>query len=216
VTYEELELITRRDHLLDTSRPYLWISDEILTAFNWAEREAARRARLLVDSRTFSVGIGTDGEAVLDPRVIFVKRAKVVGASRPLLPVLQQDLDMDVPGWEDAVGEPRRYVIGGSTGRLLVYPRPEAAIEVQLTVVRMPLAPITSDGGPEISWRFHDSLLHGACHRLFLKQDADTQDLQKAAFHLAQFEQEFGPKSSAIDETWIRENYSFEDLQGVF
>jgi len=213
---EAIEVL-RAEYLEDTAHPYLWSDEEVTRAFNWAETEASRRARLLVDSSTYTVTVATDGTAALAEAIIFVKRAKLVGADRPLVMALQADLDADVPAWEDAIGEPRYFVPNGDTGVLRVYPKPEAAIDAQLTVVRTPLVAMSADADePEIPSRFHEALLHGAAYRCFSRPDGDTEDQTKAAAHLALFEQEFGPKSSAMDETWIRENYSFGSLQGVF
>ncbi len=90
-------------------------------------------------------------------------------------------------------------------------------VVVRLTVVREPLAPLEADADrPEIPTRYHGALLHGACKRLFQKPDADAEDQRRAAYHEAEFEAEFGKKSAAIDEVWIRENYEAAALEGVF
>jgi len=51
-------------------------------------------------------------------------------------------------------------------------------------------------------------------HRAYLKKDADANDPKKAADSLALFEQEFGRKSSAIDEVWIEREQT--DMDGTF
>lgn len=69
---------------------------------------------------------------------------------------------------------------------------------------------------PEISPRWHYGLINWMLFRMFGKQDAETNDPDKANGALAKFEQEFGKKSSAIDERYIEENYGYDGYDGVF
>jgi hypothetical protein len=48
------------------------------------------------------------------------------------------------------------------------------------------------------------ALRHWIAYRAYLKPDEDTYRPDKAKEAMALFEQEFGPKSSAIDEAWIQ------------
>ncbi len=69
---------------------------------------------------------------------------------------------------------------------------------------------------PEIPARYHYGLVNWMLFRMFNKQDAQTNDPEKAAASLLKFEQEFGKKSSAIDERYIQENYGIDEYDGVF
>jgi hypothetical protein len=69
---------------------------------------------------------------------------------------------------------------------------------------------------PEINRRFHESLVFWMLYRAYSKQDAETKDAKKAGENLALFEQEFGKKSSAIDEAWIEREHGYTDEEGVF
>jgi len=69
---------------------------------------------------------------------------------------------------------------------------------------------------PEIPARYHYGLVNWMLFRMFNKQDAQTNDPEKAAKAEAAFEKEFGKKSSAIDERYIQENYGFDEFDGVF
>jgi hypothetical protein len=44
----------------------------------------------------------------------------------------------------------------------------------------------------------------------------DVYDLKKAQEQLALFEQEFGKRSSAIDETWIEREQQYDEYDGTF
>ena len=215
----EMIQVAREDWLLGTAKPYLWSDDQIRRAINGALVDACRRGRLIVDASTFTLSFDGPSSVPLDERVIFIRRAIVTGASRPLRRASIKDLDEKRPGWEDEVGEPTHYVVDAETMAVRLFPAADGImpIEVRLTVVREPLAPLEVDSDrPEIPTRYHGALLHGACKRLFQKPDADAEDQRRAAYHEAEFEAEFGKKSAAIDEVWIRENYEAAALEGVF
>lgn len=192
----------------DAVTPYLWSDDELIEYANDAELEACRRSRLIVDSSTaaicqIAVVAGTATYA-LDPRVLFVRRARLTGLL-PLKRKNMQDMDIQYPGWEDAAaGTPSAFIPDFETGKIRLYPTPDAAATLNLMVVRDPLAEMNDDSDtPEIAARYHRSLRFWMMHRAYLKKDADANDPKKAAESLALFEQEFGKKSSALDETWI-------------
>jgi len=69
---------------------------------------------------------------------------------------------------------------------------------------------------PEIAPRYHHGIVQWMLWRAFGKQDAQTNDPDRAAKALAAFEAEFGKKSSAIDETYINEQQLYDDYDGVF
>lgn len=215
----EMILAAREDYLLDTAEPYLWSDDQITRAINSELIEACRRGRLIVDASTFTLTFDGPNSVQLDERVIFIRRAIAVGATRPLRRASIKDLDEKRPGWEDEVGEPTHYVVDAESMALRLFPAADGItpVEVKLTVVREPLTPLVADTDrPEIPTRYHGALLHGACARLFRKPDSDAEDQRRAAYHEAEFETEFGKKSAAIDEVWIRENYEAAALEGVF
>lgn len=69
---------------------------------------------------------------------------------------------------------------------------------------------------PEIPARYHPGLVHWMLARAFGKQDSETNDPEKAKQALAEFEVEFGKKSSAIDEKYIEDQYGYDGYDGVF
>jgi hypothetical protein len=118
-----------------------------------------------------------------------------------------QDLETSDPYWEDASATtyPCAFVPDWESGKLRFHPPPTAQLTALLTVVRDPLAEVTNeDDTPEIAARYHRSLRHWMAYRAYLKPDEDTYRPDKAKEAMALFEQEFGPKSSAIDEAWIQ------------
>lgn len=204
-----LDLITLfRNEADDATEPYLWSDDELIEFANDAENEACRRARLLVDSSTAMTRIVLDpldaGVTTLDPAIIFVRRAQLVGR-RPLQRMTMRDMDNWNPFWRNTPpGPPRMFITDSDTGALLLYPAPLGPDDLRLTVVRTPLVEMKDEqDSPEIPARFHRSLRYWMLYRAYSKQDSQANDPKKAADSLALFEQEFGKKSSAIDENWI-------------
>jgi hypothetical protein len=211
------DLITLfRNEADDATEPYLWSDEEVTEFANDAENEACRRARLLVDSSGAVARIdmlAADGGIVqLHPAVVFVRRAKMPG-HRPLRRITLRDLDAHNPYWEDAAaGQPIGFVPDYQTGALMLYPAPAVDDSLWLTVVRTPLVEMRSlEDSPEIAPRFHRSLRHWMLYRAYSKQDSQANDPKKAADSLALFEQEFGKKSSAIDENWIAHEQMDDD-----
>lgn len=198
----------------------LWSDADWTRYANRRQREASRRARLLVDSTsdltkvTLAAGVAV---TKLDPRILFLRRVRL--AARPVFlgRVSHHRLDCEEPSWEDETGEPRAYVPDMDTGALRPYPIPIVDTEVRLTVVRLPLKDL-KDGKdvPEIASHLHDALVDGMVAEAFMKKDSEAFDPTRAADHEAAFTAEFGPKSSAIDEAWLQREHDYLPAEGNF
>jgi hypothetical protein len=211
------DLITLfRNEADDATEPYLWDDEEVIDFANEAESEACRRSRLLVDSTSALTQLLVDpldaGVISLDPSIVFVRRAMLAGR-RPLHRMTVRDLDAHNPYWMNAgPAVPLAYVTDFQTGAILLHPVPAAEDMLLLTVVRTPLVEMRSlEDSPEIAPRFHRSLRYWMLYRAYSKQDSQANDPKKAADSLALFEQEFGKKSSAIDENWIAHEQMDDD-----
>lgn len=201
----------------DTVQPYLWDDDELIDFANDAQDEACRRARLLVDSSTpevtaLAVLASENGVLDLDERILFIRRARLSGRAA-LLRMNMQDMENWNPMWQDMLaGTPTMFITDYSTGKLLLWPKPDADTTLLLTVVRTAMDPMeTPDDTPEIAPRYHRSLRFWMLYRAYSKQDSQANDPKKAADSLALFEQEFGKKSAAIDEAWIEREQTTMD-----
>lgn len=203
-----------RGEVDDRVEPFLWTPEEALEYLNDAENEAGRRIRAFIDSTTTAVcqvTVPTTGIAVLDQRVLFVRKVRFAGRS-PLRRMNMQDMESFDPMWEDASAStyPQAFIPDWQTGKLRFHNKPSAQLTALLTVVRDPLVAMTKrDDTPEINPRYHRSLRYWMAHRAYLKPDEETYDPKRAGEMLALFENEFGKKSSAIDEMWI-EREQFE------
>jgi hypothetical protein len=188
---------------------------------NEAVNEASRRAKLIVDSTTTAICRITvaSGTAVytLDPRIIAIRRVKLASNARVLGKSVYWELDEAYPRWDESTGTVDRIVTGMDTDKIRLFRIPTVADTLQLTVVRLPLLPLAKDGDtPEINARFHRSLVYYIKHKAYNNQDSEVFDPNKADVHLAFFEQEFGPKSAAINEVFEEMNYGYQPGDGHY
>lgn len=216
MTRGELRRRWRRRVKDDRAQSYLWSEEDFDAFLDEAIIEAARRAHLIVDSSSNLTQLSlVAGElsCPLDLRILFVRRARLVIARRKLNPVMTRDLDQQVPDWESATASsPLVYVPDWQSGALAVWPPSAIDDTLALTVVREPLAGLSSDTeSPEIAPRYHLSLLDWVSYRAYSDQDADGADPKAAASALAAFELEFGPRAGAINEAFSLANYSLDD-----
>lgn len=187
--------------------------DELLTIYaNEGQEEACRRGQLLRDSLSAmcTVQFTAGAEAmVLDARVINVLRAHIDGQPVAILDVDQMDEGM--PGWQfrNATGQPSHLVSGLTTGMLHLWPRPELAGSLRLTVQRLPIKPMKVDADkPEIRPELHAGLVDWMLYRAYSREDTDLYNDTKAAVALGRFEAEFGRKVSGRNEEWVRQGGS--------
>lgn len=215
-------ILQARAELDDQAEPFLWPDDELQGYANEAEQEACRRSRLLIDSTTTAITQMTvtlgDPMITLDSRIIFVRRARLSGQDAPLARSTVREIDAFIPGWEDVSNStPLAMITDYETGKLRLYPPPVAAGTLKLNVYRLPLLDMNENtDSPEINARFHRSLIHWIKYRAYLKKDSETHDPDEASKALALFEQDFGKRSSAIDETWVQREQMSDPFDGTF
>jgi hypothetical protein len=211
-----------RPRLDDVNSPYLISDAEMILYANEAQMEAARRARLFVDSTTQAItqisATANSWRHAIDSRIIFVKRARFSSQSFNLKKRSVEWMDRHIPGWEDHdAATPIYYIADYDSGYLCTYPKLKTADTLKLTVVREPLNPLEAMADePELKARHQYGMVDWILHRCYAKRDADIYDPQKSLEHLALFEAEFGKRSTAQDENYIHEQYDFEAEEGVY
>lgn len=210
MTLQDLITLYRAD-MQDEQEPY-FCSDKLLTLYaNEAQDEACRRGRLLVDSSSPFCKIAYqagDATVPLDPSVLNVLRA--VGDDGQHMAMVEADvMDADYPAWRSLshrYRRPTRLVSGLDTGALHLWPRPNEAGTIELTVQRLPKARLVNmTDEPEIRAEAHPALAQWLCYRAFSRQDTELFNENKAQAALKKFEAEFGPKVSLRNEQWVRE-----------
>lgn len=196
----------RRD-ISDTVKPYFVSDESALLYLNEAQTEAARRARLIIDSTspvsTASVSAG-DPMVSIDPRIVSIRRIRLASQSEQLRKKQAREMDEVNPGWDASTSQstPCFAILDYATNQIRLYPTPQNGDDLQMTVVREPLDAMEFSSEPEIAPRWHLSLIEWMKFRAYINDDTELYDEKKAARALGLFEQEFGPKRSASDEAF--------------
>jgi len=197
--------------------PYKYRDNSLELWANEAVVEANRRARLLIDSsETIGLASGVS-EYKLPANSIFIRRAKISTEELPLDTTSYRVLDDDVAGWESHTGTPSDYFTDMNAGYFSVYPTPTSNLILNLTTIKEPvlgeIIPI-----PE---RYHYSLVYWLLFRAYsipLAVDTNTTTVrrQNSLDNLVLFEQEFGEKSSALNETFDLRNRPLNNSDGTY
>ena len=221
MTFAEIEKLVRReidDEVGADADRYVqqW---QILSYLNDAEREACIRGRLLTDSTTdevcaveLSAGVATYAH---DPRILSVLRGKLTGAGKPLSKISFTRLDELVEGWEDQSGEPVAFVTGMDKGLLRLFKAPVAAGMLNLTVIRLPLADVTTKTSPEINPYLHVALIPWIKYRIYGNQDSELFNGNRSAEMLARFEAKFGKRPADQADIFEAMQIPTYELPGV-
>lgn len=203
-----------RVEISDIAKPYLVSDETALRYLNEAQLEASRRAHLLVDSTSPAsqacVSLG-DSVVSIDPRIISIRRMRLASETNQLRKVRSREMDDCIPGWdaETSQSTPIYAVMDYGTNQLYLYPTPSVADDLLMTVVREPVNTLAADTDvPEIAPRWNQGLIEWMKFRSYINDDSELFNEKQAARALATFEQEFGPKRSALDEVFESSVYN--------
>jgi hypothetical protein len=185
-----------------------WSNAEITGYANEAVTEYARR-RLMLDRSTedtCEIAVVTDqADYPLDPRVLDILRVELDG--KPLAKTSLQELDWHNPDWATLTGTPQRYLEQrgvGHLGTLTLFPIPNAAGTLNLTVSRLPLAPMAwadrATAEPEVPLEDRSALLWWMEFLAYQRQDDDYYDPKRAEAAAATFTTLVGTRPSAALE----------------
>ncbi len=187
---------------------YHLTTEKAVLYFNEAIHEACRRARLLVDRTTAAICeiAVTAGSPVISysPRIIKIRRVRLVGRETPLTRRYVADMDRLGSNWEEQTGTTDSYVADYATGKIFLHRIPAENGTLKLVVVRLPLADLTGALAeePEIAPHYHPALVSYVVYKMRSIEDTELYDPRKAALAEAEFEREFGPKRSALNEVY--------------
>lgn len=206
---------SRLDDPLDGDE--LWTDDELTGFINEAINEACIRARLNLDSSTPEVTkldvVAGKATYTLHESIFVIERGYLETSQQVLGKIGFQDLDERSHVWPRDQGRSIYFLTdldsytdaGNLSQQLQLYPIPETTETLSLTVYRLPLYPLCTDGDePEIPPQHHPYLIDWVCHKAYLKQDADTLDIDKALSYETKFERRFGMPVDARKQEWQR------------
>jgi len=171
----------------------LFSDEEIYDAIDEAYIGFALDTEMLRDSRTDSVTLLTvtadDPWVDLSDKVIDIKRARLITPSKRHISVFNyQDMDFGsvnfndyfnvstASNWEDSEGTPRAIIKNMDEGALRLYPTPDEAGTMRITITRLPLISISeaTSGNPlEFDSHWKNALVFGALRELYIREDSD-------------------------------------------
>jgi len=184
-----------RGLLDDNQTPYLWSDAELTAYLNKSINELCEEAELLKDSTTTAICqiAIVAGKSIysLDERVLKIKRARLVIYDTWITRRTTEFMDRYYRSWDSVLtspGTPAAFIEDQNTGKITIYPVPDADDTLKMTVVRLPLVQMsttTLTASPEVHMKYHFDLLDGILWRAYSKQDAETYDPKKANTHRA-------------------------------
>jgi hypothetical protein len=193
-----------RADVVDTATPYLWSELEVWDYLDDAFHMFARLTDGISDNTSTMTSISVvaaTATAVLDPRILKIRRAVLASTGRPLKILNVEDTPVQAlndygalppVGYDYLPGVVTSMVIGEQKGQCRWVQVPVVADTVNLTVYRLPLAPVTADSADsaldEIDYWHHRHLLMWMKYRAYGKQDADTYNKGKSADYRVMFE----------------------------
>lgn len=199
-TPAQLLALARRE-LSDAVEPYLWSDNDLYFYMDEAQREFARRTKIITDATNFTdlVVSASDPWIELDPIIIDVKRAVLTTSKRVLeietLEEFQHGYYVDDYGlrkkgyWEDDTGVPTHALLNVEMDMIRLYPTPTDSDELDLTVWREPTCDIEdSTSSFQIPTRYIYKLLYKIKELAYSKQDYETFDGDKREANLALWE----------------------------
>lgn len=199
--FSEIELSVRITADDNTTGDRLWSQSEILEYTQDAENEAAERAGLLLDNSSAFTDIAVNTTTALynlSNTIVEVRSAIMALGTKELMSTSERVLDQSYTSWRSATGTPRSYFVS-ATNEIRVHPQPIVADTINMTVTRFPNTPITTSSSPEIQVRDHPGLLLWILYRMYMKNDSETLNVDKAKDYEEQFDKWFGPKKTRIE-----------------
>lgn len=198
-----------RDTLRDTVEPYLVSDDTLAASLDEIQRRFTEHTLCLTNASDYTLDV-VEGTVWydLDPRIIKVRRAYLVGAMRDVLPTTSEDVqrltfvqDYGQAGndWRRRVGVPELMITDLEQGKVRLTPTPQADDTMELEVYLYP-APVADVDSPlSIPDRWRTALVPGVVAELYLKQDSELYDPKAAERFMQIWEMRLREALSAIE-----------------
>jgi len=205
MTVEEIITVCRAmlDDVKGAGKP-LWSDDELVEYANHAESRIAEECLVLRDSDTAADGSHVPvcviplsspytNTFTLHPSILQIFDVEYGTERKVLVRTSREDLDRITPKWRTQTGAPSAFIYNATTGQLVIDRIPTAASNLYLSVARLPLVEMSKSSlsaHPSIPAKYHRKLINGIIGRAYLKQDAETLNLNKATLFNQQFDRD--------------------------
>lgn len=198
-----------------TSANLLWKDPEVLQYIDFAQKEAARRAKLIEDNTTSSVCSITlspnQSLYSIHSSILRMSEAVLSSTGAKLSPTNHRDLDFVTPTWRTTAGSGNvaQYVMDWGARKIRFYETPLVVDSVQLSVVRLPLNEVNDKNDDlELSDDWCYKLLPGMCWMAYGKKDTQTEDPNLRRRYEEEFIRNFGHPISAQIELEFQKSYA--------
>jgi hypothetical protein len=168
-----------RSEMVDTVEPYLWSDTEVYAYLDDAQTMLCRLTDGIPDAYQSALRIAVVAATewyALSPLILKIRTATFADTGRPVSvfnPETAADNNVIFDGREGPVAA---LVLGLRENSVRVWPVPNSAQNIELSVFRLPLTSITGANGEtfEVDAQHHYHLLLWAKSLAYLKQDSDT------------------------------------------
>lgn len=169
---------------------------EWLRFLNQAHKEIAARTSCYRDADAIQIPISADVAYYdYDPVILSVEEVLLASTGQPLTKMQLRDL-RPLQDINSSTGTPTHYLEENTPFRMMLYPTPDGADSLYLTVYRLPLYDFEWSGRNgqvlEPPEALREALIQGALMYAYQKRDADTEDGQRQAFHAKEFDRLVG------------------------
>lgn len=183
-----------RSEMHDAVVPYLWSDEDLYEYMTEGELVVAQRTLCLQDmtsAATLYTVAADAADVVLHPSVYRIRGAWWVDADGGefRLDIVSVD-QMLAEGFKihTQAGRPNAIMTGAVTNGVRLYPIPQEAGELRVSVYRTPLAPLTAETTFEIPIQYRSALLSWMRHRGYKKDDAEAFNREGSNSALRTFE----------------------------
>lgn len=179
-----------------------WTNEELAFFLTQAEREVARRAKLIKDtSGDYDITtVASQMEYPLDPKILRVIHAEI--GDKPLIDAEIEQVYSN-RGWRGVLRQPDYIITDHSTRSVSLYPIPDDEYIVNLIIYRLPKQDLSWDLAdsqqPEVTEMHHFPMINYAAYLAYMKDEANALDPSRAAQFKSLFDSDYP------DQTWSAE-----------
>ena len=171
----------------DLVLPYLVPDTSVYAYIDDAQKMFCRLTEGIEDGRSFTIPVVVPTEWYdLDPSILKLRKATDVATGRAVALVNTEKTDALGIRFDGRVGPLKALVLGIEKHAARVWPVPNVATTVELSVFRLPRT-VEAGDNLEVDEQHHQHLLLWVKHRAYGIQDSEVRDDKKSAEHEQRF-----------------------------
>lgn len=185
------KIVTQELMTLDVAPATVWSASDTITGALSTKTcniiEYLTTTTYVVDQRTGTFTLGeslSNGTVAADqgatyPTFIDYQSSEIALSTR-------QEMDRLFSGWRTVTSaQPTKFILDFTTGYITVYPKPDKAYTLRLSVSRYPITAMSATAmsvqTPELDSKYHNDIVNGIVAQMYLKRGDNTFDQKQAA-----------------------------------